>query len=131
MLTVRDAETPLSGSTVNSLVTLHLSNIIGLKCENRLPCDFFLAETQLCYQGLYHFRKNTQFPWLFGQFARKSEEIFSLWKILSHGKLAGILRCKRVETIIHFRKTMMIIHWWLWWSSIKRWPTIVLLLKII
>ena len=86
--------TPLSSSTVNSLVTLFLSKIIRLKYENRLSCNFFLAETQPCSQGLYHFRKNTQFPRIFGQFARKSEETFSLWKILSHGKLgkrAGIL----------------------------------------
>ena len=33
---------PLSGSTVNSRIT----DIIGSKYENGLPCDFFLAETQ-------------------------------------------------------------------------------------
>ena len=37
---------PLSGSTVNSQVSLLFSNIIGSKYENRLPCDLFLAQTQ-------------------------------------------------------------------------------------
>ena len=88
-----------------------LLNIIGLKSENGLPCDFFLAEAQPCSQGLYQFRQNTQFPRIFGQFARKSEKTFSLGRILSHGRLgekAGILRCKRMETIINFRETMTI-----------------------
>ena len=41
------------------------------------------------------------------RFARKSAETFSLRKILSPWKLdekGGILRCERMDTIIHFRK---------------------------
>ena len=55
----RDAKKPLKGSTVNSEESLLFSNIIGLKYENGLSCDLFLAETQLCSYGLYQIRQNT------------------------------------------------------------------------
>ena len=81
-----------------------------MKYENGLPCDFSLAETQPRSEGLYHFRKKTQFPRNFVEFARKSMQTFSLQKILSPIKLdekAGILRCGQVEAIIRFMKNMM------------------------
>ena len=45
-VTKRDAKKPLSGSTVNSQVSLFFLNIIRSKYENGLPCDHFLEETQ-------------------------------------------------------------------------------------
>ena len=114
MLTVtqRCKRNPLSGSTVNSQVSLLLffSNIIGSKYENGLPCDLFFAETQTRPQGLYHFRQNVQVPQKFGRFPRNFAEMFRLQKTLSSTKLdkkPGILRCECMETIIHFRKNMM------------------------
>ena len=45
-VTLRCKKTGLSGSIVNSQVSLLFSNIIGSKYENGLSCDVFLAETQ-------------------------------------------------------------------------------------
>ena len=94
----------------SSQLSLLFSNINGSKYENRLPYNIFLVETQPHPWEFYHFRQNTQLPRSSEQFTQKSAETFSLRKILSPNKLdekAGILRCERMETIIHFRKNMM------------------------
>ena len=54
--------------------------------------------------------QNTQVPRNFGRFVRKSAETFSLRENLPLRKLdekAGILRCERMETIVHFRENMV------------------------
>ena len=54
-------------------------------------------QTEAPSQGLHHFQQNTQFSRNFGRFARIFVKTFSLWKILSLGKLgqkATFLRCE-------------------------------------
>ena len=92
----------------HNVVTTMLQRCCASWDESGLPCDLSLAETS--FPGVISFRQNTQFPRNFGRFARKFGKTFSLKKTLSPRKLgekAGILRCKRMETIIHFRKNMM------------------------
>ena len=72
--------------------------------------NFYLQRLNLVTMGYIVLDRTHKFPRNFWSFARKSAETFSLLKILSPRKLdgkAGILRCKRMETIIHLRKNMM------------------------
>ena len=68
--------------------------IVFLQRRSLAPRGYIILDRTHSFQGI----------------TRKSAETFSLRKILSRRKLdekASILRCERMETIIHFRKNIM------------------------
>ena len=93
-------------SQQSSIASLFL-NIIESKYENGLPSDFFFCRDSTSFLGLYQFRQNTQFS---GGLPENLWKLSIYEKCFSTKKLdekAGILRCERMETIIHFRKNLM------------------------
>ena len=71
----RDAKKPLSGATVNSEEWLLFSNIIGLKYENGLSCDLFLAETQLCPRGYIKLGRTHSFHGISGDSSKNLRKL--------------------------------------------------------
>ena len=92
-----------------SIVKYHFSFRILLNRNMKMVCQeiSFLQRLNLVPRGYIILDRTHSFHGIFWWFARKSAETFNLRKILSPMKLdekAGILRCKRIKTIIHCRK---------------------------
>ena len=88
---------PLSGSSVNSQVSLLFSKIIGSKYKNGLPCDLFLQRLNLILKGYIILDRTHSSHGISGNSPKNMRK-------LSVYKKAGILRC---ELMIHFRKNMI------------------------